>query len=104
MSETDFLTVSLTKRCSKIKFISQNQAQRAVERVEKAIEADLEHDYVEAYRLYCNSTDYFMLALKCEASEISPPPIKTIHYHLAGYPTQILYPSVLFDSFSPLTY
>jgi len=42
--------------------------QRAVEIVQKAIDEDLKQNYAEAYKLYQNSLDYFMLALKCEAS------------------------------------
>ena len=30
-----------------------------------AIEADKKQDYDEAYKLYSNALDYFMLALKC---------------------------------------
>ena len=30
-----------------------------------AIEADKKSDYEEAYKLYSNALDYFMLALKC---------------------------------------
>ena len=33
-----------------------------------AIEADKKQDYDEAYKLYSNALDYFMLALKCASS------------------------------------
>ena len=33
-----------------------------------AIEADKQQDYDEAYKLYSNALDYFMLALKCAYS------------------------------------
>lgn len=36
--------------------------------MQKAIDEDLKQNYAEAYKLYQNSLDYFMLALKCEAS------------------------------------
>ena len=39
--------------------------QRAIEIVQGAIEADKKSDYEEAYKLYSNALDYFMLALKC---------------------------------------
>ena len=34
--------------------------------VQRAIDEDVKQNYAEAYRLYQNSLDYFMLALKCK--------------------------------------
>ena len=39
--------------------------QKAIEIVQRAIEEDTNHNYSEAYKLYRNSLDYFMLAMKC---------------------------------------
>lgn len=39
--------------------------QKAIEIVQRAIEEDTNHNYAEAYKLYRNSLDYFMLAMKC---------------------------------------
>ncbi|KAJ2975427.1 hypothetical protein NUW54_g11733 [Trametes sanguinea] len=39
--------------------------QRAIEIVQRAIEEDSAANYEEAYKLYSNALDYFMLALKC---------------------------------------
>ncbi|KAM6497806.1 hypothetical protein JOM56_005754 [Amanita muscaria] len=44
---------------------------KAIEIVEQAIEEDTNHNYAEAYKLYQNSIDYFMLALKYEKNEKS---------------------------------
>ena len=33
--------------------------------MQRAIEEDTNHNYAEAYKLYRNSLDYFMLAMKC---------------------------------------
>ncbi len=33
-----------------------------------AIEADKKQEYEEAYKLYSNALDYFMLALKCASA------------------------------------
>lgn len=43
-------------------------AQRAIEIVQRAIDEDTKQNYGEACRQYQNALDYFMLALKCEAS------------------------------------
>jgi len=40
--------------------------QRAIELVEKAIFEDVKQNYAEAYKIYKNALDYFMLAHKCE--------------------------------------
>ncbi len=41
------------------------RSQRAIEIVQRAIEEDKANNYDEAYKLYSNALDYFMLALKC---------------------------------------
>lgn len=38
---------------------------KAIEIVKKATEADAAGQYEEAYKLYQNSLDYFMTAMKC---------------------------------------
>jgi vacuolar protein-sorting-associated protein 4 len=38
---------------------------RAIELVKGAIEDDEKQNYLEAYKQYMNSLDYFMLAQKC---------------------------------------
>ena len=43
--------------------------QKAIDIVKRAIEEDEKQDYQEAYRLYQQSLEYFMTALKC-----NPPP------------------------------
>ena len=40
------------------------QIQKAIEIVQRAIEEDTNRNYDTAYRLYVNSLDYFMLAMK----------------------------------------
>ena len=40
--------------------------QKAIELVTKATEEDKQKNYDEALRLYTNSCEYFMHALKCE--------------------------------------
>ncbi|KAG6821439.1 Vacuolar protein sorting-associated protein 4 [Arthromyces matolae] len=44
---------------------------RAVEMVQRAIDEDIKHNYAEAYKLYQNSLDYFMLAMKYEKNDKS---------------------------------
>ncbi|KIL62198.1 hypothetical protein M378DRAFT_187396 [Amanita muscaria Koide BX008] len=44
---------------------------KAIEIVQRAIEEDTNHNYAEAYKLYQNSLDYFMLAMKYEKNEKS---------------------------------
>lgn len=39
--------------------------QRAIEIVQRAIDEDQKQNYAEAYKLYQNSLDYFMLAMRC---------------------------------------
>ncbi|TBU46315.1 AAA-domain-containing protein [Dichomitus squalens] len=50
---------------------------RAIEIVQGAIEEDKKQNYEEAYKLYSNALDYFMLALKYEKNERSKKLIKT---------------------------
>lgn len=40
--------------------------QKAIEIVQKAIDEDVKQNYQEAYKLYQNSLDYFMMAMKCK--------------------------------------
>jgi vacuolar protein-sorting-associated protein 4 len=40
--------------------------QKAIDIVQKAIEADTAGRYEEAYRQYYNGLEYFMTALKCK--------------------------------------
>ncbi|CDO71750.1 hypothetical protein BN946_scf184920.g34 [Trametes cinnabarina] len=49
---------------------------RAIEIVQRAIEEDKANNYEEAYKLYSNALDYFMLALKYEKNEKSKTLIK----------------------------
>lgn len=39
--------------------------QKAIDIVQKAIEADTAGRYEEAYKQYFNGLDYFMMAIKC---------------------------------------
>ncbi|KAI3998357.1 hypothetical protein K525DRAFT_158061, partial [Schizophyllum commune Loenen D] len=39
---------------------------RAIDMVKSAIDEDVKQNYAEAYKLYQNALDYFMLALKYE--------------------------------------
>ncbi|KAG6868157.1 hypothetical protein C0993_007046 [Termitomyces sp. T159_Od127] len=48
-----------------------NNLDRAVEMVQRAVEEDSKQNYAEALKLYQNSLDYFMLALKYEKNERS---------------------------------
>ncbi|KAI0668623.1 AAA-domain-containing protein [Trametes maxima] len=50
---------------------------RAIEIVQRAIEEDRANNYEEAYKLYSNALDYFMLALKYEKNEKSKTLIKS---------------------------
>ncbi|OSD05693.1 AAA-domain-containing protein [Trametes coccinea BRFM310] len=50
---------------------------RAIEIVQRAIEEDKANNYEEAYKLYSNALDYFMLALKYEKNEKSKALIKS---------------------------
>ncbi|KAF8631348.1 hypothetical protein AX15_002434 [Amanita polypyramis BW_CC] len=45
--------------------------QKAIEIVRRAIDEDSNHNYAEAYKLYQNSLDYFILAMKYEKNEKS---------------------------------
>ncbi|KAJ8088827.1 Vacuolar protein sorting-associated protein 4 [Marasmius tenuissimus] len=57
---------------------------RAIEIVQKAIDEDVQQHYSEAYKLYMNSLDYFMLALKYEKNDKSKLLIRTkINEYLA---------------------
>jgi MIT (microtubule interacting and transport) domain len=47
---------------------SKAYLQKAIDIVKHAIEEDNKKEYQEAYRLYSQALDYFMIALKC------PPP------------------------------
>ena len=49
--------------------------QRAIDIVKNAIEEDQKQNYEEAYKLYSNSLDYFMLALKCACTLSSDVPV-----------------------------
>lgn len=40
---------------------------KAIDIVQKAIEADSAENFEEAYKLYYSSLEYFMMALKCMA-------------------------------------
>ena len=44
--------------------------QRAIELAQKAIDEDVKQNYLEAYKCYKNSLNYFMLTLKCESHPI----------------------------------
>lgn len=44
---------------------SSNCSQRAIEIVQRAIDEDINQNYAEAYKLYQNALDYFVLAHKC---------------------------------------
>ncbi|KIY43103.1 AAA-domain-containing protein [Fistulina hepatica ATCC 64428] len=56
---------------------SQTTLDRAIEMVQRAIDADTKQQYGEAYKLYQNSLDYFMLALKYEKNPKSKELIRT---------------------------
>ena len=58
MSNGDFLQVRILSRT-----LTDNQ--KAIDIVKRAIEEDEKQDYQEAYRLYQQSLEYFMMALKC---------------------------------------
>lgn len=47
-------------------------SQRAIEMVQRAIDEDIKQNYAEAYKLYMNSLDYFMLAQKCQRPRSFP--------------------------------
>lgn len=68
MSTTSYLDVSCLRILSSWSHIV---TQRAVEIVQRAIDEDLKQNYPEAYKLYQNSLDYFMLALKCKTAIFS---------------------------------
>ncbi|KAG5338243.1 Vacuolar protein sorting-associated protein 4 [Termitomyces sp. Mn162] len=48
-----------------------NNLDRAIEMVQRAVDEDSKQNYAEALKLYQNSLDYFMLALKYEKNERS---------------------------------
>lgn len=54
-----------------------NNLDRAIEIVQRAIDADTKQNYAEAYKQYSNALDYFMLALKWEKNERSKALIKS---------------------------
>jgi len=58
MSTGDFLQVHPY-------FVKRTNCQKAIDIVKKAIEEDEKKEYQEAYRLYQQSLEYFMMALKC---------------------------------------
>ncbi|KAF9261968.1 AAA-domain-containing protein [Marasmius fiardii PR-910] len=63
---------------------SSTSLDRAIEIVQKAIDDDVKQNYSEAYKLYMNSLDYFMLALKYEKNDKSKLLIRTkINEYLA---------------------
>ena len=45
---------------------ADNAVQRAIELVKLAIIEDEKHNYADAYKIYQNALDYFMLAFKCK--------------------------------------
>lgn len=45
---------------------NSNFLDKAIGIVKEAIEQDTKQNYQEAYKLYQNSLDFFLLALKCE--------------------------------------
>ncbi|CDZ96873.1 probable vps4-vacuolar sorting protein [Phaffia rhodozyma] len=48
---------------------NSNFLDKAIEIVQKAIDADVKQDYEEAYKQYQNSLDYFMMAMKYEKND-----------------------------------
>jgi vacuolar protein-sorting-associated protein 4 len=48
--------------------------QKAIDIVKRAIEQDEKQDYQDAYRLYQQSLEYFMMALKCTSPRVSSQP------------------------------
>jgi len=58
---TDHIPPLLTPQSS----IHDVNYQRAIEIVQKAIDEDTNQNYAQAFKLYQNALDYFMLALKC---------------------------------------
>lgn len=71
MSNGNFLDVSnlLTDHISPLLTphspVHDENHQRAIEIVQKAIDEDVSQNYAEAYKQYQNALDYFMMALKC---------------------------------------
>jgi len=65
MSNSNHLDVSILRKLFYFYFLTIC-LQRAIELVQKAIDEDVKHNYAEAYKIYQNALDYFMLALKCE--------------------------------------
>lgn len=57
----------LTPKLSKCHFVSLS-LQKAIEIVQRAIDEDVKQNYQEAYKLYQNSLDYFMMAMKCKST------------------------------------
>jgi len=46
----------------------KSNLQKAIDIVKRAIDEDEKQEYQEAYRLYQQSLEYFMTALKCTSS------------------------------------
>jgi len=65
MSNSNHLDVSVLRKWFYF-YLLTICLQRAIELVEKAIFEDVKHNYAEAYKIYQNALDYFMLAHKCE--------------------------------------
>ena len=55
-------TGTLLSSCLK----ADHAVQRAIELVKLAIVEDEKHNYADAYKIYQNALDYFMLAFKCK--------------------------------------
>jgi hypothetical protein len=49
-----------------VAFKTDHAVQRAIELVKLAIIEDEKHNYADAYKIYQNALDYFMLAFKCK--------------------------------------
>jgi hypothetical protein len=47
---------------------ADHTVQRAIDLVKLAIVEDEKHNYADAYKIYQNALDYFMLAFKCKLS------------------------------------
>ena len=54
------------KQCFPVALKADHAVQRAIELVKLAIIEDEKHNYADAYKIYQNALDYFMLACKCK--------------------------------------
>jgi MIT (microtubule interacting and transport) domain len=66
MANTNNLEVPETVLIATLK--ADHAVQRAIELVKLAIIEDEKHNYADAYKVYQNALDYFMLAFKCKPS------------------------------------